>query len=130
METKDLPMAGTREHILHENCPLRRAFDLVGDRWSSILLFVIGDEVKRYSDLQKQIPGISKKMLTQTLRNLEAAGLVDRKVYAVVPPKTEYRLTPLGLSLLVPVRALAEWAKAHQAELDAMGEHTSEDFGT
>ena len=93
-------------------------------------LFVIGDEVKRYSDLQKQIPGISKKMLTQTLRNLEAAGLVDRKVYAVVPPKTEYRLTPLGLSLLVPVRALAEWAKAHQAELDAMGEHTSEDFGT
>ncbi len=103
--------------VLHENCPLRQMFDLVGDRWSSIVLFVIGDETKRYSDLQKQIPGVSKKMLTQTLRNLEQAGLLSRKVYAVVPPKTEYRLTPLGKSILEPITALANWAADHQDEL-------------
>jgi DNA-binding HxlR family transcriptional regulator len=113
-------MAETSTHVLHKNCPLRQAFDLVGDRWSSILLYVIGDQVKRYSDLQKQVPGISKKMLTQSLRHLEAAGLVDRTVYAVVPPKTEYRLTELGLSLLPAIRALADWATAHQEELEAM----------
>ena len=92
-------------------------FDLVGDRWSSSVLFVIGDDVKRYRDLQKQIPGVSKKMLTQTLRNLEQAGLVARKVYPVVPPKTEYRLTALGRSILEPVSALADWAVKHQREL-------------
>lgn len=75
--------------ILDENCPLRQVFDLFGDRWSSSILFVVGDDVKRYSDLQRQIPGVSKKMLTQTLRNLARYGLIHRKVYAVVPPKTE-----------------------------------------
>lgn len=103
--------------ILDENCPLRQVFDLVGDRWSSSILFVIGDDVKRYSDLQKQIPGVSKKMLTQTLRNLERCGLVQRKVYAVVPPKTEYRLTPLGKSILNPISTLADWAVKHQRDL-------------
>jgi DNA-binding HxlR family transcriptional regulator len=103
--------------ILDENCPLRQMFDLVGNRWSSSVLFVIGDDVKRYRDLQKQIPGVSKKMLTQTLRNLEQAGLVSRKVYPVVPPKTEYRLTALGRSILEPVSALADWAVKHQREL-------------
>lgn len=92
-------------------------FDLVGDRWTATVLFIIGDDVKRYSDLQKQIPGVSKKMLTETLRNLERDGLVKRKVYAVVPPKTEYRLTALGLSILHPIGALADWAVEHQKEL-------------
>ncbi|XZE17567.1 winged helix-turn-helix transcriptional regulator [Pirellulaceae bacterium SH449] len=92
-------------------------FDLVGDRWSSSILFVIGTDVKRYSELQKQIPGVSKKMLTQTLRSLEQSGLVSRKVYAVVPPKTEYRLTPLGKSILKPISGLADWAIAHQKQL-------------
>lgn len=106
--------------ILDENCPLRQVFDLVGDRWSSSVLFVIGDHVKRYSDLQKQIPGVSKKMLTQTLRNLERYGLVQRKVYAVVPPKTEYRLTTLGKSILKPISTLADWAVKHQKDLKAI----------
>jgi DNA-binding HxlR family transcriptional regulator len=103
--------------VLDENCPLRQVFDLVGDRWSSSILFVIGHDVKRYSDLQRQIPGVSKKMLTQTLRNLERYGLVQRKVYAVVPPKTEYRLTPLGKSILKPISTLASWAVKNQKEL-------------
>lgn len=92
----------------------------VGDRWSSSVLFVIGENVKRYSDLQKQIPGVSKKMLTQTLRNLERYGLVQRKVYAVVPPKTEYRLTSLGKSILKPISTLAGWAVKHQKDLKSI----------
>ncbi len=112
MEDKHEPLC-----ILDSNCPLRQMFDLVGDRWSSSILFVIGTNVKRYSELQKQIPGVSKKMLTQTLRSLEQAGLVSRKVYAVVPPKTEYRLTPLGKSILKPISGLADWAVAHQKQL-------------
>lgn len=92
-------------------------FDLVGDRWTSSVLFVIGEGVKRYSDLQRQIPGVSKKMLTQTLRNLERGGLVARKVYPVVPPKTEYRLTAMGKKILQPIGALADWAVRHQREL-------------
>lgn len=103
--------------ILDEDCPLRQMFDLVGDRWTSSVLFVIGDDVKRYSDLQRQIPGVSKKMLTQTLRRLERSGLVSRKVYPVVPPRTEYRLTSLGKSILEPISSMAEWAVRHQREL-------------
>lgn len=106
--------------ILDEDCPLRQMFDLVGDRWTSSVLFVIGEDVKRYSDLQRQIPGVSKKMLTQTLRRLEQAGLVSRKVYPVVPPRTEYRLTAMGKSILQPVTALADWAVKHQSELRLM----------
>jgi DNA-binding HxlR family transcriptional regulator len=103
--------------ILDSNCPLRQMFDLVGGRWTSTVLFVIGDGVKRYSDLQRQIPDVTKKMLTQTLRTLEGDGLVERTVYPVVPPRTEYRLTSLGLRFLEPIAALAEWAKAHQKDL-------------
>ncbi len=103
--------------LLGANCPLRQKVDLIGDRWTSTVLFVIGDGVKRYSALQRQIPDVTKKMLSQTLRSLENDGLVERTVYPVVPPKTEYRLTPLGLRFLQPIAALAEWAKLHQKDL-------------
>jgi len=112
--------------ILDEDCPLRQMFDLVGDRWTSSVLFVIGEDVKRYSDLQRQIPGVSKKMLTQTLRRLEQSGLVSRKVYPVVPPRTEYRLTAMGKSILQPVTALADWAVKHQRELKLMRKRGSD----
>ena len=108
--------------VMGKDCPLWQMFDLVGDRWSAIILFVIGDDVKRYSNIQKQLSLVSKKMLTQTLRNLERDGLVHRTVYAVVPPKTEYRLTDLGKSILKPIRGLTEWAAQHQDELRAIQE--------
>lgn len=112
--------------ILDENCPLRQMFDLVGSRWTSSVLFVIGNDTKRFSELQKQIPGVSKKMLTQTLRHLERAGLLTRQVYPVVPPRTEYQLTDLGISILDPVAALAAWAVAHQPELRGIQERLSQ----
>jgi DNA-binding HxlR family transcriptional regulator len=105
--------------LLDANCPLRQMFDLIGDRWTSTVLFVISDGVKRYSELQRQIPDVTKKMLMQTLRSLERDGLVARTVYPVIPPKTEYRLTPLGLRILEPIAALAEWAPISPEGLEA-----------
>ena len=74
--------------------PARRVLDLIGDKWTPVVLYCISlREVRRFNELQRQIPDISKKMLIQTLRNLERDGLVERTVYQQVPPKTEYRLT-------------------------------------
>jgi DNA-binding HxlR family transcriptional regulator len=73
----------------------------------------------RTNELQGAITGVSPKMLTETLRGMERDGLVDRKVYAVVPPRVDYRLTEMGRSLLVPLRGLCHWAKAHVGERDS-----------
>ena len=103
--------------VLDENCPLRQMFDLVADRWTPVVLYVLSYGVQRYGNLQKHIPGVSKKMLTQTLRALERDGLVTRKVYPVVPPRTEYELTDLGKRVLEPVLALAAWAVENHKDL-------------
>ncbi|HSZ43812.1 MAG TPA: helix-turn-helix domain-containing protein [Streptosporangiaceae bacterium] len=106
--------------VFLEDCPARTTLDLVADTWSVIVIVAVGRGPARYSELQERIGGISKKMLTQTLRKLEANGLVDRRVLATAPPGTEYRLTELGQTLLRPVQALSEWAQDHtDALLDA-----------
>ena len=85
---------------------------LVEGRWKLIILFhLFGGQVQRYSDFEKLIPGISQKMLAQQLRQLEADGIVARKVYPQVPPKVEYRLTGWGQSLCPPLDALLKWAE-------------------
>jgi len=78
---------------------------------------VLKQDTKRYSELQREIPGISKKMLTQTLRRLESDKIVNRKVYLVVPPKTEYNLTAFGKELIEPLQVMADWAWEHQVQL-------------
>lgn len=84
---------------------------LVGDKWTTVVLYCLSlREVRRFNELQRQIPGISKKMLVQTLRGLERDGLVARTVYAQVPPKTEYRLTEDGHRLREPIARLCQWA--------------------
>lgn len=98
--------------------PARRLLDLVGDRWTPIVLFSLDDSIKRFSEIQRDIPDISKKMLIQVLRALESGGLVERKVYPVVPPKTEYRLTADGKKLHEPVAGFCIWASEHEAFLD------------
>ncbi|MBV8931619.1 MAG: helix-turn-helix transcriptional regulator, partial [Kutzneria sp.] len=100
--------------VIDPNCGTQRVFDVIADKWKPTVLCAIRTlEVARYSELQRQIPGITHKMLTQTLRGLEAAGLIDRRVYPVVPPKVEYRLTPLGASLHQSLRPLLVWGRAH-----------------
>jgi DNA-binding HxlR family transcriptional regulator len=82
-------------------------------------IYALTRGVKRSSELRRQIGGISQKMLTQTLRDLERDGLVEREVYPVVPPKVEYSLTPLGKSLKDPLQAICKWAEEHVHEMEA-----------
>ena len=100
-----------------EDCKIREIIDRVGDKWSMLVLNILGDGPQRFSALRRAIEGISQRMLTRTLRLLERDGLVRRTVYPTVPPQVEYALTPLGCTLQEPVRALAAWAGGHQAEV-------------
>ncbi len=93
------------------NCPVRNVLDRFGDKWSILVISILGEaEVMRFRDLNNTISDISQKMLTVTLRTLEADGLVSRKVYPEIPPRVEYRLTALGKSLLPHIQSLTSWA--------------------
>jgi DNA-binding HxlR family transcriptional regulator len=97
-------------------CPIRDVLDRIGDQWSFLVLDSLAEEVLRFSELSRRIGDISKQMLSQTLKRLEQDGLVARTLYPEVPPRVEYRLTPLGRSFLKPMRNLVAWAdKNHQA---------------
>jgi len=102
------------KYSLKEQCPVRNILDRFGDKWSILLIIILGEGgVMRFKDLSGVIPDISQKMLTVTLRTLEADGLVSRKVYPQIPPKVEYELTETGRSLLPHIRNLAGWAADH-----------------
>lgn len=103
----------------YDRCPVTEIVRLLGDRWSLVTLALLGRRPYRFNELHRSIEGISQRMLTRTLRGLEASGLVLRTVYATVPPSVDYRLTPLGASLLSPLSALADWAVRHGPELAA-----------
>jgi DNA-binding HxlR family transcriptional regulator len=96
-----------------EACPVSEVFRRIGDKWSMLLVILLGGRPHRYNELHRSIEGISQRMLTRTLRNLESDGLVQRTVFPSVPPSVEYRLTPLGESLLQPLSGLADWAVQH-----------------
>ena len=106
--------------VYGEDYPSRQLLELIGDKWTPIVLYVLGGGTKRYGELQRHLPDVSKKMLTQTLRALEEAGLLRRTVYAEVPPKVEYDLTALGRAFLEPVSVLCRWATNHPDELAAV----------
>ena len=100
--------------------PARRLLDLIGHKWTPIVLYCLSGGGRRFNELQRQIPDISKKMLIQVLRALEQAGLVERTVYPVVPPHTDYRLTADGRRLHAPIAALCEWAAENADFLDTI----------
>lgn len=99
------------------DCPTRRILDRIGDRWTVLIVGVLSEGSARFSELSRQIEGVSQKMLTQTLRGLERDGLVRRTVYPQVPVRVEYELTTAGNTLCEPLRALQDWAIAHEAEI-------------
>ncbi len=105
-------------NLLHAACPTRMVLDLVADKWTTLIIYLLGSGTKRYGELQREVGGISQKMLTQTLRKLEEDGLVKRTIYPEVPPRTEYSLTPLGESLKEPLGGLAKWAIEHLPEVE------------
>ena len=103
---------------LFPTCPIRNVLSRVGDKWSLLVLYTLQHrEVLRFKELQREIPDISQKSLTQTLRVLEGDGFVRRDVYAEVPPRVEYSLTARGLSFLPLVDNLIEWAKDNMDEI-------------
>ncbi|MEU2001795.1 winged helix-turn-helix transcriptional regulator [Rhodococcus sp. NPDC019627] len=93
------------------NCPSRQLLDRISDKWVSLILVALGQGSRRYSELARELAGVSQKMLTQTLRALERDGLVAREVTAAVPVRVDYELTELGRSLLPILRAVKQWAE-------------------
>lgn len=105
--------------IFSQHCPVRRTLELIGDKWTPLLLYTLADGAHRYNELLRRCDGISRKMLSQTLRRLQRDGLVRRTVYPVVPPHTEYSLTDLGESLMAPLSILCSWGAQHLPRIDA-----------
>lgn len=105
-------------------CPIRNILDRFSDKWSTLSIFHLGEAgVLRFNELKKRIEGVSQRMLTVTLRTLERDGLVTRRVYAEIPPRVEYELTPLGRSFLVQIIELGEWASIHSHQIMQAREH-------
>ena len=98
-------------------CELRDLLDRLGDKWSLLVVELLGHRLLRFSELQRQIDGISQRMLTLTLRNLERDGMITRTVHPVVPPRVEYELTTLGRGLLVAVEPLVSWTREHRPSI-------------
>jgi DNA-binding HxlR family transcriptional regulator len=99
------------------DCPTRLILNRIADKWTVLVMILLESETKRFSNLQREIGGISQKMLTQTLRGLERDGLVNRKVHATVPPKVEYSLTPLGHTLKEMLYAIKTWSETNINEV-------------
>ncbi len=113
METKEQ----TGPDIFQASCLSRRVLELIADQWTPLVIYALEEGTMRFGQLLKRITGISKKMLTQTLRTMERNGLVRRVVYPVVPPVVEYSLTSLGETLIEPMQALRTWAYGHLQEV-------------
>ena len=96
-------------------CPVKLTADVIGGKWKPLILFYLEGGTKRFGELRKRIPGLTKKMLTQHLRELESDQVVHRKVYAVVPPKVEYSLTRHGESLKPILKLMSAWGTKHRA---------------
>ncbi len=92
-----------------KNCPVAATLELIGGKYKALILWNLSDGTKRYSHLQRAMPTATAKMLTQQLRELESQGLIQRQVYPVVPPKVEYSLTPLGISLMPVLTEMRDW---------------------
>jgi DNA-binding HxlR family transcriptional regulator len=91
-------------------CPIRSVLDRIGDQWSLLVILTLVERTHRFTELQREIGDISKRVLADTLRKLERDGFVSRKVYPTIPPKVEYRLLALGKSLAAQLRPLVDWA--------------------
>ena len=105
-------------------CPVRGILDQIGDKWSVLVVLELAKESPlRFSELKRRIKGISQRMLTVTLRDLERNGALTRTIYPSIPPKVEYALTPLGVSFVVPIRNLVGWAEDRRLEIIAARKH-------
>ncbi len=100
-------------------CPVRNILDQLGDKWSVLIITTLAERPFRFGELRRDIGDISQRMLSQTLRDLQADGMIEREVFPTTPPSVEYRLTPMGRSFLAPLGTLIEWAVANQPAIRA-----------
>jgi DNA-binding HxlR family transcriptional regulator len=111
-------MSPSHRHVPPDSClAIREVLNRVGDKWSVLIVGLLADGSKRFSELRRTIEGISQRMLTLTLKGLERDGLVTRTVYPTIPPRVEYELTKLGRTLRKPIQALAKWAQENREEI-------------
>lgn len=108
--------------VLSVDCPSRVILSRIGDRWTIYVILALTEGEMRFTHLKKRIGGVTAKVLTETLRALEADGLVTRTAFAENPPRVEYRLTPLGHSLTEPINAIRAWSEQHVDEVLAARE--------
>ncbi|WP_307638644.1 winged helix-turn-helix transcriptional regulator [Variovorax boronicumulans] len=118
---------GDTPFVLREDCAQRRIHYVLNGKWTSMVLYALSHGAMRTGQLERALPGISKKMLTLTLRKVEAGGLVHREVFQVVPPRVEYALTPLGNVFVEPLRAHYGWALDHADALDQLEDNLRRD---
>ena len=108
----------TPRHIADtKSCEVRDVLDRVGDKWSLLVIELLDHDTRRFTELRREIDGISQRMLTLTLRQLERDGLLIRTVHPVVPPRVDYALTPLGHTLFDAIQPLVAWSRAHRDEI-------------
>ena len=100
-----------------EDCEVRQILDRIADKWSLLVISLLEVKTMRFGELGREIDGISRRMLTVTLRNLERDGLIHRTIYAEVPPRVEYRLSPMGCTLLGTIQSLVHWTEEHQHQI-------------
>jgi DNA-binding HxlR family transcriptional regulator len=110
---------GARGNVFDPNCPTRVILDRIGDKWTVLAVLLLRNGPLRFTELRAGIGSVAPKVLTQTLRRLERDGLVTREVFAEVPPRVVYGLTPMGESLLKPITAVTEWAEEHLPAISA-----------
>jgi DNA-binding HxlR family transcriptional regulator len=117
-EHTDVPVLPPNAHLGSDCRGVADVLSRVGDKWSVLVIMLLGDGPRRFNELKRMIGGISQRMLTLTLRGLERDGLVTRTVFPTVPPRVDYELTDLGRGLSEPVKALGAWAHAHQPDIE------------
>ncbi len=102
------------------HCPVEAALDVIGGKWKPLILWWLNQRTYRFAELRRAIPGITEKMLSRQLRELEGDGIVHRKIHPTVPPKVEYSLTAYGRSLKHALVAISDWGAAHMARIGAV----------
>ena len=106
-------MGKGKYNVYAAQCPTRQALDRIADKWTALIVGLLGERTHRFGELQRGVEGISHKVLSQTLQSLERDGLVHRQPLPTVPPTVEYSLTPLGCTLVEPLGAIRAWAERH-----------------
>ena len=115
-------MPRSKYNVYAAKCPTRKALDRIADKWTALIVGLLGERTHRFGELRRSIDGISHKVLSHTLRSLERDGLVHRQPLPTVPPTVEYSLTPLGCTLVEPLGAIRAWAERHIEQVQASRE--------